>query len=126
MTNKKNRRFGLLFALICLAASYYFKNDAILRLFFLISSFSFLLLSILIPVALKKPLKIWNKLGFALGKIFSPIILGSIFLLIFTPVAVILKIIKRDELGLSFMKKKSFWKKSYNNKVTSSSLRDQF
>ena len=48
-------------------------------------------------------------LGILLGKIISPIILGLIFFLIFTPVAIVMKIFNRDILRLKISKKETYW-----------------
>ena len=48
--------------------------------------------------------------GLLLSYIVSPIILGAIFFLIFTPTALITKLVGRDELSLKFSKKGSNWK----------------
>jgi hypothetical protein len=50
---------------------------------------------------LLQPLNLlWYKLGMLLGKIVSPIVLGAIFFLMITPVALFLRLLKRDELRL--------------------------
>ena len=54
--------------------------------------------------------KLWMRLGFFLGKIISPIILGIIFFFIFTPIAYGMRIFNRDELNLKFGEKISHWK----------------
>ena len=56
------------------------------------------------------PLKIlWIKLGFFLGKIISPIILGFIFYFIVTPIALLLKIFRKDVLRLKKNKTSTYW-----------------
>lgn len=50
------------------------------------------------------------KLGLFIGKIISPIILLLIYLFLFTPIAIMMKITGRDELKLKQRTKKtSFW-----------------
>ena len=48
-------------------------------------------------------------LGFLLSKIVSPLILGLLFFALITPVALIIKLIGRDELNLKNKKNKTFW-----------------
>ena len=49
------------------------------------------------------------RIGILLGKLVSPIILGIIFFFMFTPVAVIIRIIGRDELRLRLKSQESYW-----------------
>ena len=48
-------------------------------------------------------------LGFYLGKIFSPIVLGSIFIIFFIPISLIKKLLNNDELRINIKKQKSYW-----------------
>jgi hypothetical protein len=49
------------------------------------------------------------RLGHLIGMFVSPIVLGFIFFGIFTPIGIIMRIFGRDELGLKFQKKRSYW-----------------
>ena len=49
-------------------------------------------------------------LGFIIGKIVSPLVLGVIFFGLLTPVALFTKLIGRDELNLVNKNQVSFWK----------------
>ena len=49
------------------------------------------------------------KLGLLLGKLISPIIIGAIFFFMFTPIAVIMRLIGRDELRLRLKPIDSYW-----------------
>lgn len=100
-------------------------------LFFVIGIFSiylefrffgaaFILLSfILFAVAQMKPSllnifnKIWMGIGYLLSLIINPIVMGFIYFMIFSPVAIISKIFGRDELKLKFTFKNSYW--NYTN-----------
>ena len=53
--------------------------------------------------------KLWMKFGILLGMIVSPILMGIIFFGIFTPIAMIMRLLGRDELRLRFKKKKTHW-----------------
>lgn len=44
----------------------------------------------------------WMKLGLALNRVTSPIIMGAVFFLLITPVSLLMKIIGRDPLARSF------------------------
>jgi hypothetical protein len=49
------------------------------------------------------------RLGFLLGKIISPIILGVIFFGLITPYGIVMRMFGRDELNLKKIKNKSYW-----------------
>ena len=53
--------------------------------------------------------KLWFKFGILLGRIVSPVIMGLIFFLVVTPIALIMRIIGKDLLNLKFNKEKSYW-----------------
>ena len=68
------------------------------------------LLITLIKAEILKPLnRMWMFLGMSLGIIVSPIIMGIIFFLIFTPIGVLMRIFGRDELHLQQKHKSSYW-----------------
>ena len=52
------------------------------------------------PMALKWVFIGWMILAFPIGFVISKIILGTVFLLVFTPVALVFRLIGRDALGL--------------------------
>ena len=107
-----NKKFGLFFSFVFLAASAYLYLNS----FPLLSAIFVLLFSILILISFTKnillsPLnRLWMTIGLFLGKIISPIILLIIYLFLFTPIAIIMNVIGRDELKLKQKNKKtSFW-----------------
>jgi len=60
---------------------------------------------------LLKPLNIvWTKFGLILHKIINPIILGFMFFIILTPIALVMRIFNRDFLKLKFnTEKETYW-----------------
>ncbi len=107
-----NKRFGLFFSAVFLVISIYFffNKDLSTSLIFLVLAFIFCLISIAIPKILLPLNKLWMFIGFALGKIVSPIILAILYSGIFVPIGIFFKIIGRDELSIKKRKNKSFWK----------------
>ena len=65
-------------------------------------------------------------IGFAMGKIISPLVLGGIFFLLITPLALILKISGRDELKLQKTSVESYWKYRDDKTLVPSSFKNQF
>lgn len=60
---------------------------------------TFILFSIIAPLNLNTFYQCWMRLGLILNKITSPIILGILFFIIFFPVALIMKLMKRDSMA---------------------------
>ena len=124
-----NKKFGLLFFGIFLALALYanYKNEAtvIIGLFLLTSGF--FLISSFFYQALLTPLnKAWFMLGLALGKVVSPIVLGIIFFGLITPIALIAKLMGRDELKLKRPKKSSYWSEPIGSNSDADSFKNQF
>jgi len=106
-----NQKFGLFFTGIFLLASfysYYIDSKIMVYVHGAISGI-FLIITIINANALLPLNKLWMKFGILLGMIVSPIIMGLIFFGIFTPVGIFMRLFKRDNLCLSFEKKKTYW-----------------
>lgn len=68
------------------------------------------LITIFIPNILHPFNWFWYRLGLLIGKIVNPIIMGFIFFLLITPIAIISRFSGRDPLGLKKSNKlESFW-----------------
>lgn len=117
-----NKKFGFFFSGIFLILfSYFLFIDAKIITFVLGTIFvSFFFVTIL-KASLLFPLNyIWMRFGILLSKLVSPIVLGVIFFFMFTPVAVIIRIIGRDELCLRLNSQKSYWIKRKSSTITTS------
>jgi hypothetical protein len=68
-----------------------------------------LTVSIVDPIQLAPLYRLWDKLGKFLGKIVSPIVLGVIFFILITPIALIGRTLGRDPLRLKRQNVKSYW-----------------
>jgi hypothetical protein len=58
-----------------------------------------LLLGLVVPIFLKPVYIVWMRVGLVLGYINTRIILGLIYLIVFTPVALLLKVLKKDPMS---------------------------
>ena len=106
-----NRKFGFFFTTIFLLASfysYYIESEIMLYIFCAICGI-FLIITIINPKILLPLNKLWMKVGILLGMIVNPIIMGVIFFGIFTPIAFLMRLSRRDELRLHFKKKETHW-----------------
>ncbi len=106
-----NQKFGWLFSLIfSLAALYFLKNDLPVLMALSISlAIIFALVTIARPSTLAPFNRVWFKLSIALGNLMSPIILGLIFFVVISPVALISGFFGRDELLMKKRLAASYW-----------------
>ena len=123
-----NRKFGFFFSLVfTLAGGYFLKENSVaVGWMFLVLALIFFLVTV-IKADLLLPLNIlWMHFGLLLGKIVNPVVLGVIFFGLFTPIALVMRITGRDELGLKVRKSSSFWKGAEENPVYSIQFEKQF
>ena len=105
-----NRSFGIVFFIVfLLIGTYPLLNNDHIRIWALIISIVFLILGLLNSKILLPLNKIWFKFGILLGKIISPLIMGLIFFVVVTPIALLMRLFNKDLLNLKFNKSKSYW-----------------
>ena len=123
-----NKNFGIFFSIVfgSLSLFFYFNSGILMSAFFGIFSIIVLSISILKSKLLYPFNRLWINFGILLGKIVSPIVLGTVFFLIFTPLAIIMRIFGRDELFLNLKEKESYWKIRPSNEPDSKSFKNQF
>lgn len=123
-----DRKFGFLFFFIFVFIGWYLSDYqlSLQEYCFGFFSFSFLISACFRPNILRPVNKLWMLFGNLLSFIIQPIILGILFYLIITPVAIILKIIKRDELKLKLNNDDSHWKKKPPYETDSTWFKQQF
>ena len=107
-----NRTFGLLFIGVFAVLGFYGLwqgwGSNLIQAFFAISA---LLAGITLfaPVFLTPFNKAGYQLGLLLGKVVSPIVLGILFFIVITPVAIVMKLAGRDSLKLRKQDVSSHW-----------------
>ena len=69
--------------------------------------------------------KLWMRFGLLLGMIVSPIVLGVVFFVVFTPIAFVMRLSGRDQLRLKFRERQSYWIKR-DASVLADSFKNQF
>ena len=72
------------------------------RLWCLAISAGFVLTALAVPVILHPLNRVWVRFGVLIGKITNPLITGLMFFVVFTPVALILRLLGKDPLRLKF------------------------
>ena len=122
-----NKKFGYFFTLIFLIITGYFFLNKSLNLAYVFAAISITLFFITLVKAdlLLYPNKLWIQFGLLLGMIISPIVLGVLFFVLFTPTAIIMKLFGRDELRIKFKKCTSYWIVR-ENQINSDSFSNQF
>ena len=127
-----NRKFGLFFASIFAVAALYFANYFNKESTYITAWIFTGLALIFVTLALTKPAmllplnKLWMGFGLLLGKIISPIVLGAIFFLIFTPTGFFMRLFGRDELRLKTKPIPSYWKARETGQSSANSFKHQF
>ena len=113
-----NKVFGIFFAIIFLLLWLYFLvSDWQFVHAFIAIAIIFFILGILNSNILYPLNYAWYKFGLVLGIIISPIILLLIYILLFVPIGLILKIFKKDVLKLKTDSSKSYWEIVKENKI---------
>ena len=110
MEKKTGKSFGYLFFVIFLILGFWpLTSFNEFNIIFLIIKLIFLVLAIMDSFILSFLNIYWIKFGEFLGGIIAPLIMFIIFFVIVTPIALLLKLFKKDLLNIKFNKSKSYW-----------------
>ena len=101
ISKKNNISFGILFFSFFLIISLHpLISNGPIRIWSVIVSLLFLIITVIKPNLFTFFNKLWIKFGILLGKIISPIVMGLVFFFAVTPVGIIVRILKKDVMGL--------------------------
>ena len=107
--SKDNITFGILFFIFFLIFGLYpLKSDEAIRVWSVVLSLVLLIITIIKPNLFTFLNKFWIKLGILLGKIISPIVMGLVFFFVVTPVGILVRVLKKDVMGLK-REASSYW-----------------
>jgi hypothetical protein len=123
-----NRSFGLLFFVVfgSLATLGWWRGTSWYPVV-LALSVAFLVLSFTIPQVLQPLNRAWMAFALLLHKVTSPLILGALFFVLFTPVGLIMRLKKRDVLRRRLDRSAgSYWIPRSPAGPAPESLRDQY
>ncbi len=124
-----DKKFGLLFALIFSLIGIYnlYKSGPwpTATALFIVAT-SFLVAALAAPNVLAPLNRAWFALGLLLGKVVSPVVLGAMFFLLITPVAVLSRWFGRDELRLRKRNVTSYWVRRDAIGLKAESFKNQF
>jgi site-specific recombinase len=106
-----NRKFGMLFFVVFgLLAGYTGWRGRPAFPYFLGLSLAFLLVALAAPGLLRPLNRAWMAFAGLLHKVTSPIILGVMFFVLFTPVGLVMRLRRRDLMRRQFDRKAdSYW-----------------
>ena len=120
---KNNISFGILFFIFFLFVGIYpLKLGEVIRIWSVVFSLVFLIITIIKPNLFTPLNKLWIKFGILLGKIISPIVMGLVFFFVVTPIGIFVKILKKDVMGLK-RGASSYW---VNREDKTQSMKKQF
>lgn len=105
------RAFGLVFAVVFLIVGLWPVLGGLPPIIWaLIVSGVFLVTALTVPTILRPLNMIWFKFGLLLHKIVNPLVMGLLFFLTITPMALIFKMLGKDPLNRKFDKEtSSYW-----------------
>ena len=116
MKQSSEKSFGVLFFIIfILIALWPLLSGETIKVWALVLSIIFLVITFLKRDLLKPLNKIWIKFGELLGKIIAPIVMALIFFFILTPISIIIRLFGKDLLKLKISKENSYWIKREKN-----------
>ena len=106
-----NRKFGWFFAAVFFAVAAYAKwrGWSAVSLVTLTAAILFAGATLLSPQLLAPLNRLYYGLGMLLGKIISPIVLGLIFFVLITPVSLVTRLFRRDELKMKTRNVGTYW-----------------
>ncbi len=119
------KSFGIIFSIFFFILSIYplFIQKNFNYIFFIISII-LILASLFYSSVLKYPNFLWYKFGELIGRVISPLVMLSIYLIVFFPIGLLYKLLNKDLLELKIDKNKhSYWS---DKKIIKTSMRNQF
>ena len=120
---RDNIVFGSLFFIFFLIIGLYpLKSGGVIRVWSVVFSLVFLIITIIKPNLFTFLNRLWIQFGILLGKIISPIIMGFVFFFVVTPTGILVRILKKDVMGLK-RGTSSYW---INRKDKVQSMKKQF
>jgi Saxitoxin biosynthesis operon protein SxtJ len=106
-----DRSFGVVFAVVFLIVALLpLLHSGAVRWWSVGVSAAFAVVAFTVPSILAVPNRLWMKFGLLLAKIVSPIALGILFYLVFTPIGLLMRLSGKDPMRLKAdPNAKSYW-----------------
>ncbi len=120
---KDNITFGILFFILFLIIGLYpLKSGGTTRIWSLVLSSAFLIITIVRPNLLTFLNRLWIQFGILLAKIISPLVMSLVFFFVVTPIGILVRMLKKDVMGLK-RGAPSYW---INREDKAQSMKKQF
>lgn len=124
------RSFAFLFGFICASVGIYFLvgTGGILGPVLVGAAILLVAGGIFFPQVLHRPNRAWIKLGFLLGAVMSPLVLGLIYFVVLTPIALLSRVFGSDPLRLRRRESRrdTFWLDRDSNDHSARSMTRQY
>jgi saxitoxin biosynthesis operon SxtJ-like protein len=126
--SSSDRSFGLVFAgFFALLAAYGWWHASGRWPLWLAIAAVFLIAALLRPQVLSPLNRLWTKLGYVLGMVVSPVVLGLIFFVVMAPLGLLMRLLRKDTLRLRRDPEAgSYWIERQPPGPPGETLRDQF
>ncbi len=123
-----NRAFGALFILVfaLLAAWQYWLGTLALATFWLSLAVVTAGITIVRPKWLAPFNRAWMALGYLLGRIVSPLVLGIMYAVLIVPVGLVMRIVGRDVMHRRYESKSSYWLERADGLISAERFKNQF
>jgi hypothetical protein len=123
-----DRGFGLVLgAVLLLAGLAPLRRGGSVRMWALAVALAFLVPAVVRPSLLHPLNRLWTALGLLLGRIVNPIVTSVLFFVVFTPGAILMRLLGKDLLGLRDGEDRtSYWSKRQSPGPEPESMVNQF
>lgn len=128
-TLPSERTFGWVFTgIFLIIAGYLWYHDGkpLAIQIFLVLAVTFFAFALFMPIVLRPFNKAWYKLGLLMGRVVSPIVLGILFFILISPIAIVMRLAGRDALKLRKQNVQSHWIDRAPPGPSSDSFKEQF
>ena len=129
VTSASDRSFGVMFGFIFIIVAVIIRlrdDPENIQLLFLALSFMAFIISFTRPNLLKTPNKLWMKFSLLLARFVSPIVLGVLFYLLISPLALVLRLFGRDNLRLKTKEVSTNWQSRQIKGYSLDSFKNQY
>ena len=123
------RTFGFVFTgIFLIIAGYLWFHDGkpLAIQIFLVLAVACFAFALFMPIVLRPFNKAWYKLGLLMGRVVSPIVLGILFFILISPIAIVMRLAGRDALKLRKQNVQSHWIDRAPPGPSSDSFKEQF
>lgn len=117
--------FGCIFVILAVLTRLRDETEKV-QIFFLALSCLTFIVSFARPTLLNTPNKLWMKFSQLLARFVSPIVLGVLFYILISPLALVMRLFGRDELRLKTKQVASNWHSRNINGYSLESFKNQY